>query len=345
MRPLLLLSACTILIAAQEEPQAIYEQGGRYWNLSLGAFKQLQKLAPDSPYSFALLGEGRFQKRQYTAALDALTEAAKRSPRLRGVEAVIAEIETAQKKSEEAAKAEKEEQSLGAPDCGKEKLWCDFKAKRFEEVVKTAEGAPPLESLYWLARAYHELAVQTFAKLDGLPESAGLHKVRAQLLREERKFPESLAEWRTAVKLDPADPNLRLELAAALFLSEDYKRILPELQGLLQAEPTSAHLNFFVGDSFLETQQAEEAVSYLETALRVDPKLTPAHVALGMCYAHLGADEKAIPHLKAGLSLDGNGRVHYLLAKAYQKTGQPGLAKAMLDEYRRIQQTTTKPKL
>lgn len=344
MRCLLLLSAWAVLIAAQDEPQAIYEQGQRYWNLSLGAFNRLQKIAPDSSYFLALLGEGRAQKRQYTAALDALTEAAKRSPRLRGVEAAIAEIQVAQGKPDEAAKAGVEEQNLGAPDCATEKLWCAFGAKRFEEVVETAKTATQPESLYWQARAYHELAVQTFAKLDGLPESAGLHKIRAQLLREERKYPESLEEWRAAVRLDPVSTSLRLELATALFLSEDYKRILPELRQLLHAEPSSAHLNFFVGDSLLETQQAEEAVPYLETALRLDPKLTPAHVALGMCYAHLGAEEKAIPHLKAGLSLDGNGRVHYLLAKAYQKTGQPELAKVMLDEYRQIQQATSKPK-
>ena len=95
-----------------------------------------------------------------------------------------------------------------------------------------------------------------------------------------------------------------------------------------------------MGDSLLETEQTEEAVPYLERAVRLDPKLVPAHVSLGMCYVRLNQPEKAIPHLKMGIDLDKNGRLYYLLARAYGKTGQPELAKAMMEKYREIQKGT-----
>jgi tetratricopeptide (TPR) repeat protein len=76
--------------------------------------------------------------------------------------------------------------------------------------------------------------------------------VKAQLLRQEHKYSESIDEWRAALKLAPTDRSIQRELATALFLSEDYRCILPELQQLLKAQPDSANLNFFVGDSLLE---------------------------------------------------------------------------------------------
>jgi hypothetical protein len=63
-------------------------------------------------------------------------------------------------------------------------------------------------------------------------------------------------------------------------LTQDYKGVLPELQQFLKAEPRSANLNFFVGDCLLETARIKEAVPYLETSLKVDPKMLPAHVAV-----------------------------------------------------------------
>jgi predicted Zn-dependent protease len=334
--------ACSSFVATaqtvpQSTPQKLFERGQQYWHLSLEAYDELQKIAPESAYALALLGEDRAKKRQYTPALDALTEAAKRMPELRGAHSAMADIYAAEGKPSEAGAAEAAERKLGPPNCALEKLQCDFSAGRFEDVVKAAKLKQGPERLYWRARGYQELALQSFAELDKLPESAELHKVRAQLLRQEHKYSQSIDEWRAALKLAPTDRNIQRELATALFLSEDYRGMLPELQQLLKAQPDSANLNFFVGDSLLETEQTEEAVPYLETAVRRDPKLVPAHVSLGLCYVRLNQPEKAIRHLKMGLPLDKNGRLYYLLARAYGKTGQPELAKAMMDKYQEIQ--------
>ena len=68
------------LAAAQINPQALYESGQRDAALSQQAFEKLLKIAPESAYVLALLGEVKTQDRQYTAALYAYTEAAKRMP-------------------------------------------------------------------------------------------------------------------------------------------------------------------------------------------------------------------------------------------------------------------------
>ena len=338
---ILALAWASVLGAAQSvqpgTPDAVYARGQEYWKLSLQAFRELRETAPESAYAFALLGEERAEKGQKTAAIDAYSEAVKRMPELRGVHAALAVLYGEEGQPEQAAEARAAEEKLSVPDCAREKLYCDFAAGQLEALVAAANLSDTPENLYWRARGCRALAIQTFARLDELAESSELHKVKALVLRQERKYEESVREWRGALRLSPGDRNFESELATTLFETEKYGAILPELRELLQAQPQSANLNFFVGDSLLETQQFQEAVPYLETALRLDAKLVPAHVALGLAYSHLGEAKRAIPHLEAGLKLDETGRLYYLLARAYRETGQPELAKAMLEKYRELQ--------
>jgi predicted Zn-dependent protease len=169
-----------------------------------------------------------------------------------------------------------------------------------------------------------------------MPESVQAHVQKAEALRKQGKYRASVEEWRTALKLAPGDRNLKHQLAISLFLTQDYKGILPELQQFLKAEPRSANLNFFVGDCLLETARINEAVPYLEAALKLDPKMLPAHVALGLCYVHMDQPKKAIPHLKMGLKLDRDGSLYYQLARAYRATGQPELAKEAMERYQAL---------
>ena len=162
------------------------------------------------------------------------------------------------------------------------------------------------------------------------------HARKAQLLRKQGKYRASVGEWREALKVAPGDRGLKRELAISLFLTQDYKGILPELQRMLKADPGSANLNFFVGDSLLEAARPDEAVPYLERALKLDRNMLPAHVALGLCYVHLQKPRQAIPHLKAGLPLDRNGSLYYELARAYRAIGQAALANQAMEKYQAL---------
>ena len=337
MRLLLLALICSsAALSADDTPKALYNRGQQYADLSVQAFNDLVKIAPESGYVLALLGEVKTKDRQYTAALYAYREAAKRTPNLHGVHAAMADIYRALGKQDQASAEEAQEQKLGAPNCGAEKLECDYAAGHFEEVVKNATLKETPATLYWLTRAYDALARQSFTELGELPDSPELHEVKAQILSDHGQYRDSAAEWRTVLKFSPANRDAQHELATALYLSHDFQANLPELQQFLKGEPDSANLNFFVGDSLLQTEQLEQALPYLETAVKLDPKLLPAQASLGLCYGRLGNAQKAIPHLKQALELDKDGSLHYQLARAYQATGQPALAKAMMEKYQQL---------
>ena len=109
-------------------------------------------------------------------------------------------------------------------------------------------------------------------------------------------------------------------------------------QALLHEQPASAELSYLTGETLLDLQRAQEAIPLLLRAVDHDPQLIAAHKALARAYLAAGKAREAIPHLKASLADDQDGSLHYQLARAYQATGQPGPAKAMLAEYQKLQQ-------
>jgi predicted Zn-dependent protease len=98
-------------------------------------------------------------------------------------------------------------------------------------------------------------------------------------------------------------------------------------------------LNYLTGDTLLDLQRAEEAIPLLTRAVRLDPKLLAAQKSLARADLAIGKAMEAIPHLRAALVTDKDGSLHYQLAKAYQATDQPQLAKNMLAQYQKIQQS------
>jgi predicted Zn-dependent protease len=329
------------LLLAQESPQALYRSGKQNADRSIEAFNQLLKAAPESGYVLALLGEVKTKEREYTAALYAYNQAAKRLPRLRGIHTALAELYRAQDKPQQADSETQDEAKLGPPDCDSERLYCDYRSAKFQDVIAAVKGKRDPESLYWQTRAYNELSLQALTELGHLPDSMQLHQVKAQIFQDQAQFAEAVAEWRKVLEFSPGDEDAQHRLATALYQSHDYQANLPELETLLKKEPQSANLNFFVGDSLLATEQIEPAIPYLETAVKLDPSLLPAQASLGLCYARMGQPLKAIPHLKAALSLDNDGSLHYQLAKAYTATGQPALAKEMMAKYQALRKNAT----
>ena len=155
------------------------------------------------------------------------------------------------------------------------------------ESAKAAAMDPPAPSLFWGAKAYHQLALEAFARLGGLPESVELHAVKAKILHGHNQDIEAANEWRAALRLAPGNRGLESELATSLFLAHDYKPAMALIEELLPRDGSSPDLNFMMGESLLRTEQPEKAVTYLETALRADSKMLPAHASLGLALAKL----------------------------------------------------------
>jgi len=323
----------------EETSSAWYGLGRCYESLSVRAFDDLQETAPDSAYWQALVAETRLREQQLSSAFYLYRSALEKMPAMRGLHAQVAEVYRRSGHPDWASLEEEKEQRIPEPDCRTQTLECQFREGQFLGLLTSAKGTRSPESYYWRSRAYNELAFQAFARLGQLPPSTEQHELKAHILNGQKRYAEAAQEWRDALKLSPLDKQIQKQLAISLKFSQDYAGALPLLQGLLRQQPASAELNYLTGETLLDLQRAEEAVPLLLRAVSRDPKLIAAHKALARAYLAVGKARDAIPHLKAALAADEDGSLHYQLARAYQVTGQPGLAQAMLEDYRRTQRS------
>src|SRR6266849_5938112 len=324
---------------APESSLAWYGLGRSYESLSVRAFDVLQKAAPESAYWLALVAETRLRELQFSSAFYLYRRALEKMPAMRGLHAQVAEVYRRTGHPDWTSLEEQKERALTELDCRTQTLECQFREGQFLGLLASAKGTHTPESYYWLSRAYNELALQAFARLGQLPPSVEQHELKAHIFSGQKRYADAAQEWREALKLSPPDNQIQKQLAITLKFSQDYAGALPLLQGLLHGQPASAELNYLTGETLLDLQRAQEAIPLLLRAVNRDPKLIAAHKALARAYLAVGKAHDAIPHLKAALASDEDGSLHYQLARAYQATGQPGLAKEMLADYDKTQRS------
>jgi predicted Zn-dependent protease len=316
-----------------ENAQAWYGLGRTYELLSSTNFERLEKFAPESAYVLSLLAEARLREQQFSSAFYLYRRALERMPNLHGLHSAVAEIYRQSGHPEWARTEQQRETALPSLDCSSPTLECHFISGHYDDLIAAAKSGNTPESLYWITRAYNELALTAFDRLGQLPLSPQLHELKAHIYNNQKKYSEAAAEWRKALELLPADLQIKKNLALSLKLGEDYSAALPLFQELLHQQPDSAEFNYFVGDTLLDLQRAKEALPLLKRAVLRDPKSPAVHKSLARCELATGEPANAIQHLKLVLASDEDGTLHYQLAQAYRANGQIELSKKMLNDY------------
>jgi len=322
--------------ALSDDPRAWYGLGMTYQATAAAAFEQLQRVNPASPYVSALVAETRVQRRQFRSGFFFYNEAAKQLPNLHGIHAALADVYRKTGHSDWAAEEDAKERALAPADCRAHRVECQFAGGHDLQILTQPHGAAVSpETLYWRAKAANELSMQALFRLGQLPASAELHQLRAEIARGQGQHLESAREWREALALMPGNPRLRRELAASLFMAQDYRTAVAEAESMLHGDARSPELNFIAGDSLLRLEEPEKAVPYLKAALSSDPKLLAADASLGLALSRLGDQAEAVPHLEKALELE-DGSLYYQLGRAYQAAGERQKAAAAMAKYQEI---------
>jgi len=319
-------------------PKVWYGLGLCYEGLAQQNFDALARLAPGSAYWLDLVAESRLETQQDYSAFYFYRQALAKMPGMRGVHAAIASVYRDTGHDDWAAVEQQKERQLPPPDCAIDKLECDFEAGKFSEVVQAPDAGAGAAAHYWRTRAYNKLALDAYVKLGELPPSAESHELKAKIESDRRQYAEAAKEWKEALQLSPGSAYLEKQLGIALYKSGDLAGARSLFEQLLKRQPEAPDLNFYLGDTLLNSQQPQAALPYLEKAVLHEPSLLPARRSIGLAYMQLGAAAKAIPHLKAALPIDEDGSLHYQLARAYQMAGEKDLAAAMLKEYQQKRQ-------
>ena len=189
---------------APESPKVWYGLGRTFEALSESSFHQIENTHPESPYWDALQADLFLKQRRYGSAFAHYRLALKGLPRLTGAHAALATIY--QRTGHSAwAEVEAQRERETTPDCGAAPLACDFAARRFQEVIRSAKSSTSPEAGYWACRAYTELAAESYGHLTQLPPSRESYLQRAKTLDVQGLPHEAADEWRKALTMSPGD--------------------------------------------------------------------------------------------------------------------------------------------
>ncbi len=91
---------------------------------------------------------------------------------------------------------------------------------------------------------------------------------------------QAITQYRNAVKADPDDLDLRVELASALLANDQIIAGRNELQRILQKDPAHAEARVWLADVHRQRGELYAAEQQLRTALETDPQHAPARRGL-----------------------------------------------------------------
>jgi predicted Zn-dependent protease len=327
----------TLAKTQAESPQLWAALGRSYEGIARQAFARLQQIDPDSPYVWLLAADVLTIEEKYPQAFSLIKKAQQALPTLPGLHHSLARVYAASGHDDWAA-IERKKADAETPACAQMPVACLYLTGKLEDTVARTNSATQAAALYWRARAANDLAGRSFETLEKLPPSVERYVMRAGIARDQGLALEAVTQLREALKLAPGDPGIERELAGALHAARDFEGALPLLEKLHAMAPDAPDLLVALGDTLLQSQQIDRAVTLLSRAVAADPSRLDAHAALGRALMQAGDAAKAIPHLEKVLPVDADGSMHYQLAQAMQRTGQPARAKLLLAEYQKRSQ-------
>ncbi|HEX5411238.1 MAG TPA: tetratricopeptide repeat protein [Terriglobia bacterium] len=307
---------------------AHYKAG--HYKASADAAKAALKVHPELPAANLFLGASYLQLGEFGAAIPPLQKALEEQPGDRNARIALAEALSGARRYKEAAE---QFQKLSEIIPDSPRVWYGL-GQCYEKLSEQATAQ---------SDHYRELAQQAYRRLEQLPRSPESYIHAAELREKNSEWVEAANQWRAALALAPHDERARAGLAWALYRARDYRAALEVIEQLRKDGLDSAVLNFLNGGCWLNLQQPEKSIQYLEKAIASDSGFLPAKAALGQALLQTGKAREAIPLLRAALSVDEDGTIHFQLYRAYAISGEAEAAKQALSDYEEFKKGSSQP--
>jgi TonB family protein len=136
----------------------------------------------------------------------------------------------------------------------------------------------------------------TRQQLAARPNSAQLHYELADLLRSDRQYDESLAEFNQALALDGHHVEAFIGLATLYQATGRFDESIDAAKRGLELGPAPGHaemLNLLLGETYLKLERNQEALESFKQAVAVKSDSVAGHYQLGLTYLKLGDKQSA----------------------------------------------------
>lgn len=183
------------------------------------------------------------------------------------------------------------------------------------------------EVLYITTHYFSELGMRAAQRLQAIaPDSSQQHRLEAETLESQGKNAEAAAIYTKILETNPHTPGIHyrlgqiaLDQAGANGPTEEAKK---EFQKELDVDPSNASAEFILGELARRAAQWDEAIGHFSHAVKLDAGFSEAQLALGMSLAASGKFAEAISPLQSYVKIQPEDPAgHYQLALAYSRTG------------------------
>jgi tetratricopeptide (TPR) repeat protein len=172
-------------------------------------------------------------------------------------------------------------------------------------------------------------------------ESAEADMLAGQALDEMRDHTGAIREFQAATKADPKMPNVHFALGYVLWAQNQIEEAAKEFSAELGNTPDHPQALIYLADVNIKLGDTAVALTLLEKAIRIDPRIALGHLDLGIVYASLGRRTEALREMKIAEEQSPNDQnVHWRLGRFYQEVGKKLEAKAEFDKTHNLQKTS-----
>jgi len=201
-----------------------------------------------------------------------------------------------------------------------------------EQILKKTPA--DAEALYWRVQSVERLGLAALTTATDInPESASLHALSGDMLREKGDLAEAAGEYRKAIAVKPEFLAAHLGLARVLNSDHNTENAEHEVQYVLTANTDDPEANYLMGEILVNRENLAGALPFLLKALKVIPEERPyVHADLSRVYEDRGEFVQALAEIKQALPVDVDGSYYFRLGHLYMKTGDRAAASQALDQ-------------
>ncbi len=197
------------------------------------------------------------------------------------------------------------------------------------------------------AKIWHQNAIEQFRLLHiSDPDSAPIHMSLGEVLDAANQEEEATAEFETAVKVSPHEPDAHFGLGYMYWKQRRFEDASREFRAELADQPQHTQALTYLGDAEMHRGKDQEARAHLQQALKLDAKVRLAHLDLGIVLAAQKDKARAESHLREAIRLDpSNPDAHYRLGKLLSSVGREKEAEAEYAKVKALARTEQAPPL
>lgn len=144
----------------------------------------------------------------------------------------------------------------------------------------------------------------------------------------------AVKSFKESLRMDPAQPTVRLALANQLYAMERYDEAVVEYEKAAKLDPSAANL-YSLGQGYMAVGRYEDAEKQFARVKQLTPREPEADLAMGKALAKQGRDDEAIKSFQHAIDLQ---RDYW---DAYSEMGYVLADSGQIDEAREIVATLT----